>query len=125
MKACKVKNHEKIASKLGRFEINNNAMYNLITKYLADYYGIPYLTLMVGRKKEVALKRQTIQYFLTIFTTYTYAEIGYLTGLRDHASINNSIKVIDNEMEIYAIFKVEIDSIYKGIEKLIMNQINE
>lgn len=125
MKSKEVKNHNKLAVKIGRFEIHNDIMFQIIINYMSEYYGVRFTTLLLGKKKEVILKRQVIQYLLTIFTTYSLSEIGYLTGMRDHASVHHAKDVVNNEMEIYELFRVEVNAIYDGIEKLLLNQLNE
>lgn len=125
MKSEVVKNHGKIAVKIGKFEIPNDLMFQIIVNYLSDYYQMRFATLLLGKKKDVILKRQVIQYFLSIYTTYLRYEIGHLTGNRDHASVKHSIDVVNNEMEVYALFKAEIEALDKGLENLILTQLKE
>jgi chromosomal replication initiation ATPase DnaA len=91
----------------------------IIDDILKKTYNISLNEICVkSRKKEIVRMRQIVQTILRRHTWWSLAEIGVAVGMRNHATVINSIKVIEDSEFVYKKTgkKQEVYSIYKEIE---------
>jgi hypothetical protein len=75
-------------------------------------YGRPIsYILQHTRKREVLKPRQVIQYLSKVYTSSTLREIAEATGLKNHATIINSIKKMEFEYGVYPDTTMLIDDV--------------
>jgi hypothetical protein len=77
--------------------------------FLIDYYKISREDVYnPTRKRELILIRQTIQFFLSYYASMTLANVGMVTGKKDHATILSTRKKIFKKMDENDDFKKEM-----------------
>jgi len=96
----------------------------VIDDILQKTYNISLREICVkSRKKDIVRMRQIVQTILRRHTWWSLAEIGVAIGMRNHATVINSIKIIENSEFVYKKTgkKQEVYSIYKEIESQFIN----
>lgn len=90
-----------------------------IEQVVCDYFNIKYAIIHINsRKREIVKYRQIVHFFSKGLTKYSLEKIGYYFGKRDHASVLNSIKSVNNEFETNINFRNDIENISKIFRQL-------
>lgn len=71
-----------------------------IKRTVADYFRMPESQLdLQTRRRDVVIVRQIAHYFAAYHNNCSLSRIGELIGSRDHATVINSVKVINNLLD--------------------------
>lgn len=71
-----------------------------IKSIVARYFSIPFYNLDIkSRKREIVEKRQIAHYLAKIHTAESLANIGKAIGNKDHATVLNSSKTVNNMID--------------------------
>ena len=92
---------------------------NQLIKLVADFYDLKERDLLASsRKKEIVKPRQVVMYLLREELKSSYPAIGRKLGGKDHATVINARKAINNLYETDKKFREHIDR----LEKIIKNE---
>jgi chromosomal replication initiator protein len=69
------------------------------------------------RKHEIVEPRQVAMYLAKKFTNKSLAQIGRLTGNRDHATVSHGIKVVESQMKVNRSYKAMIESLEEKLNQ--------
>lgn len=92
-----------------------------LQRLIASYYGQP-ISVMTRRGRGERLSvcvwpRNVAIYFARTKTTLTLGELGQLFGNREHGTIVNAVRNVQNRAMTEARFRVEIDALEKLIHQ--------
>lgn len=81
-------------------KVNYMNVIHTIVKIVCEEYLIePKILMSKTRKREIVFPRQTCHYLAKKHTKFSLAEIGKHIGYKDHATVINSIKTVENLVE--------------------------
>lgn len=90
------------------------------TLIVANEIGIkPELVCVKSKKKEIVAARQILQHMLKKYTAESLAEIGAVTGGRDHATVIHACKTVANLSETDSGYNAMVYSCEKQAERFI------
>jgi chromosomal replication initiation ATPase DnaA len=73
----------------GRDELMSSQA-RIIEAYMFDHFKISKIVYLKTRDRDVLKYRQYIQFFMTLYADMTLANIGFVTGRKDHATVMHS-----------------------------------
>lgn len=87
-----------------------------ITKFICQYYNVPYKELMGKKKtKDIAMPRQIAMYLCRSLTENTYPHIGTAFNGRDHTTVMHAYQKVAKMMEKDERFKEKIEELEQKI----------
>lgn len=90
----------------------NKEVINLIQTTIEDYYDLERnSTHIKTRKREIVKARQLIYWFMCEYKIGSLSYIGKTIGNKDHATVFNSKKVVNNLRETDKKYRAEFDDI--------------
>ena len=92
----------------------------VIKKTVAEYFKLDVFDLELDtRRRDICTARQISFYFAKKYTKYSLAKIGLNIANRDHATVLNAIKVVNNLLDTDKVFKKQMHD----LDKIINNRI--
>jgi chromosomal replication initiator protein len=88
-----------------------------ISKVVCDYFNMPVDSLQTKtRKREVVQARQIAMYFSKSLTKYSLTSIGAQIGAKDHATVLDACKTVNNLKDTDKNFRVYVEEIEKKLK---------
>lgn len=101
----------------------NKEVINLIQITIEDYYDLERnSTHIKTRKREIVKARQLIYWFLCEYKIGSLSFIGKAIGNKDHATVLNSKKVVNNLCETDKKYRAEFEDIKLVIQNKLQNE---
>lgn len=99
-----------------------------VMQVVAKYYNIPISHFMFHRTRrfrELIEPRQVAQYMAKQYTNQSLKKIGEMIGMKDHATILNSCKKVENYYDTEKAFREKIDEISNELYGLLKQKEKE
>ncbi len=97
-------------------DANVNITPEIIIKVVTEHLGIPEKDLYSKkRSQDIATARHTVMYLCRKYTVLSLKSIGNIVGGRDHTSVMNGIKRIEEKINEDELFKSSFDTIIKKL----------
>lgn len=103
----------------------NNYLFEILTicRTVEDYFNLPRGSLQLNtRKREIAQARQLAMYFARKLTRLTTEKIGIAIGGKDHATVLNAIKVVQNLRSADIEYRKYFDDLEKKLDYPIISK---
>lgn len=95
-----------------------------IMVFIEDHYGLKRGVLMKNtRRMNVAAKRQQAHWLARKYIKATLSEIGYNIGRRDHGTVLNSIKAVNNALETDVNYKRKFNVLEQKFKDILLPQL--
>jgi len=88
-----------------------------IIRIVCDYFNLsPEMIHTKTRKEKIVKGRQIAMYFSRRFTNLSFSKIGAKIGGKDHATVSHACKTVNNLIDAYKWFKIQIEEIENKIK---------
>lgn len=99
-------------------KVEKNAEKAILEAIKSEYqYFEPWMLATQSRKREYLVCRQLFQYLMNKYKVASLKQIGMKTGGRDHSTVLNSRREIENLITTDRTFRVGYDNIVKKVEQ--------